>query len=72
MSCKFDHKCASCNKWGHGAHNCRKERGDYRESFDSETGEKSRYHHRNDRSNDKDREHHRFEKNDRYHFYKKK
>ena len=24
MSCKFDHKCGICNKFGHGAHNCRK------------------------------------------------
>ena len=23
-SCKFQHKCAICNKYGHGAHNCRK------------------------------------------------
>ena len=22
--CKFDHRCAFCNKFGHGAHNCRR------------------------------------------------
>ena len=24
FSCKFDHRCGICNKFGHGAHNCRK------------------------------------------------
>ena len=24
LSCWFDHRCAVCNKTGHGAHNCRK------------------------------------------------
>ena len=26
-SCKFEHKCAICNKFGHGAHICRKANG---------------------------------------------
>ena len=27
MSCKFEHRCLICNKWGHGAQNCRKVKG---------------------------------------------
>ena len=42
-SCKFEHKCAICNKYGHGAHNCRKAN-----KFYSESGGASR-HDRNDR-----------------------
>ena len=26
MSCKFEHKCALCGKFGHGTHNCRRAR----------------------------------------------
>ena len=53
FNCKFDHHCGICNKWGHGAHSCRKmgmDRGrdrdrnkdDHRNNhhFDRETGEK--------------------------------
>ena len=25
--CKFEHRCAICNKYGHGAHNCRRANG---------------------------------------------
>ena len=28
-SCKFDHKCSVCLKFGHGAHNCRRASGEY-------------------------------------------
>ena len=24
LRCKYDHRCTNCNKWGHGAHSCRK------------------------------------------------
>ena len=27
FNCKFDHKCALCSKFGHGAHNCRRASG---------------------------------------------
>ena len=27
FNCKFDHRCGVCNKFGHGAHNCRKGNG---------------------------------------------
>ena len=27
FNCKFDHRCGICNKFGHGAHNCRKGMG---------------------------------------------
>ena len=27
FNCKFDHKCGMCNRFGHGAHNCRKGQG---------------------------------------------
>ena len=26
-SCKYDHRCKECGKWGHGAHICRKKLG---------------------------------------------
>ena len=54
MNCKFDHKCAICGKWGHGAHNCRKASGVERQQWterNRETGEVSHYekHGRDDR-----------------------
>ena len=24
LNCKYDHRCSNCNKFGHGAHNCRR------------------------------------------------
>ena len=65
MSCKFKHHCGICNKWGHGAHMCRKGWEDGCEQCDNhhhdpELGEKYK----------RSREHHE-PKNDRYHYYKK-
>ena len=42
FNCKFDHKCAICGKWGHGAFYCRKASGaEHEKYFDNETGETS-------------------------------
>ena len=62
MSCKFEHRCGICNKWGHGAHMCRRGRDENREfhNHDNETGEKAKHRHRDHEP-----------RNDRYHFYKK-
>ena len=54
LNCKFDHRCTICNKFGHGAHICRK-RG---EQFNSD------YNRRKSRSRSRER------KSDRYHYYK--
>ena len=64
VSCKFEHRCGICNKWGHRAWQCRKGKDEYREHdfYDNETGERGRHHHR---------EHHE-PRNDRYHYNKKK
>ena len=44
-NCKFDHRCAICLKFGHGAHNCRRAGGnDYRER---------RHHDNRDQGHDK-------------------
>ena len=52
LNCKFEHKCAICGKWGHGAYNCRKASGADRQywSTNKETGE--RYQERRDRYDD--------------------
>ena len=34
MDCKFDHRCAICMKFGHGAHRCRKAGADYQNNRD--------------------------------------
>ena len=73
LSCKFDHRCALCLKFGHGVHNCcRASRGPPAYNDNRETGEWS-YHGYNRgyyRQNDRfDRGGH--DKNDRYHFHKK-
>ena len=45
ISCKFEHKCAICNKWGHGAVNCCRGRNrTNRDYYDNETGERRNYH----------------------------
>ena len=43
-TCKFEHRCFACNKFGHGSHNCRK--------LQDKGGESGRY---NDRKQDYDR-----------------
>ena len=65
MSCKFERHCGICNKWGHGAHMCRKGREDGRQQcdnhhYDPELGERYK----------RPKEHHE-PRNDRYHYYKK-
>ena len=37
-SCKFEHRCAICNKFGHGAHICRKANNFQHNSFDNGHG----------------------------------
>ena len=72
ISCKFEHKCAICNKWGHGAVNCQRGRGNNgydragRDYHDSEMGEHG--YHREHR----DKKYQKNDKNDTYHFYKRK
>ena len=73
LGCKFDHRCALCLKFGHGAHNCRRaNRGPPTYYDDRKTGERSHsgfnrgYYRQNDQS---DRGGH--NRNDRYHFHKK-
>ena len=73
VGCKFEHKCAICNKWGHGVVNYRCGRGDnrdrdhdYHHYHDNEMEEKSRYHRRDNRDDKKQ------DKNDRFHYYRKK
>ena len=39
MSCKFDHKCGICSKFGHGSHNCRKGKGGSKGQGDRDHGE---------------------------------
>ena len=66
FNCKFDHKCAICGKWGHGAYNCRKGSGFEREKyFDRETGEsgyrdreKHNRHDKHKQCNHRGKEHH--------------
>ena len=60
MRCRFDHRCAFCGKFGHGAQVCRRaagaldraDRHDRHDRYDPESGERSydRYHvdHRRD------------------------
>ena len=40
FSCKFEHKCGICNKFGHGAHNCRKT-GNHKKPERESRGEQS-------------------------------
>ena len=50
LSCKFDHKCALCLKFGHGAHNCRRANTDVAEHRGRDHhGDKGGYTPRNDR-----------------------
>ena len=58
-SCKFEHKCAVCGKFGHGVHICRKANGKDRDrDFDRDYDR----HDRHDRNQDR---HDRNDKNDR-------
>ena len=45
IHCKYDHRCAICNKWGHGAHICRRRDSSGRRERDSH----DRYSERNER-----------------------
>ena len=62
FNCKFDHKCAICGKWGHGAYNCRKASGAEKQQWTErnwETGETSMYYHnhdKHDKNNKRDRD----------------
>ena len=60
-SCKFDHRCAICGKWGHGSHNCRKAAGQDKpqQGFSAERMDS--------RPNDKPNER---KQPDRFHYYK--
>ena len=61
LSCKFDHWCALCFKFGHGAHNCRQVKGNADVDREDRTD-------RRDRSGGQDKH---FNRNDRFHFFKK-
>ena len=54
FNCKFEHKCAICGKFGHGACNCRKASGAEKQQWvqkNSETGET----YYSDKRDDRDR-----------------
>ena len=61
MSCKFEHRCLICNKWGHGAQNCRKVKGNHsvgrkRVNYaQSEDKKNDRYHYTKRESNHKEK-----------------
>ena len=60
ISCKWDHKCGICGKYGHGAYTCRKLTGAGRPS-------------NNDRSREQHQQNHSQQQrkgNDRYHYFK--
>ena len=57
LSCKYEHRCALCLKFGHGAHNCRKVRGGSSSASNFFEERKRKNYDRNNR-------------NDRYHFYR--
>ena len=59
LSCKFDHRCAFCFKFGHGSHNCRKAI----RSVDNVP----EHDQKRDNYNDDKRQ----ERNDRYHYIKR-
>ena len=55
INCKFDHKCAICGKWRHGAVNCRKAAGHKHQKWvNRETGESN--YKRRDKKHDRDRD----------------
>ena len=63
LSCKYEHRCALCLKFGHGAHNCRKVKGGgSNNNTEREIGE---------RWNDNRRRSHDYYNKDRYHYSKK-
>ena len=79
LSCKFDHRCTLCLKFGHGSHNCRRTKADrdrdygrnYGQGFnqnyysaDHETGERGGGYNRYHRQERSDR-------NDRFHYSRK-
>ena len=74
MSCKFEHRCAICNKWGHGAINCRRGRGSDRSGnegydySDRETGERRSGNNGKDNQRSGNKSDH----YDRYHYHRKK
>ena len=78
LSCKFEHRCALCLKFGHGAHNCRRVHGQSGDNWweDRETGERGgrRYNHygggSSARGNDRDQKNGQ-NKSDRFHYHKK-
>ena len=53
LSCKYEHCCAICNKFGHGAHICRHRKGggSYRDRNDSYNHDRQsdKYHYYNDK-----------------------
>ena len=54
LSCKFDHRWAICNKFGHGAHICRRRgergnRGDKSEHYSNREGSDYHYHYYGDK-----------------------
>ena len=48
LACKYEHRCAICNKFGHGAHICRK-RSFYRQNDYDNDRYGDRYHYYSDR-----------------------
>ena len=55
LNCKFEHRCAICNKWGHGAHNCKRASGSEKQRCvdkNKETGESTYCYHKEDRDHD--------------------
>ena len=69
MSCKFEHRCALCGKFGHGVVNCQRAKSQDIIDFDYKTGERWRrsssngFHRRREEGNER--------RNDKFHFYKK-
>ena len=64
VTCKYQHRCDICNKFGHGAHICRKRSGDYREPANSGGRDRdNRDRYNRDRYYDAPR-------SDCYHYYK--